>query len=118
MNDRSDVRSAPRFRTRIYGVFSKDIDLDETEMLMANLSLGGAFIRCESPSSPGTSVTLRIYLPNEEVPLSVAGEVVWWRMPGSEATPGMGVKFLQISRSDHERITAFLAGLVEAEMFG
>jgi len=118
MNDRSDVRSAPRFRTRIYGVFSKDIDLDETEMMMSNMSLGGAFIRAESPSAPGTPVTLRIYLPNEEMPLSIGGEVVWWRMPGTDAVPGMGVKFLQISRSDLERIKSYLAGLVEAELFG
>lgn len=113
----NDKRANPRFATRIFGVFSNDIDLDETEMLMTNMSLGGTFVRTDNPAPPGTPVTLRIYLPGEGPPLSVGGEVVWWRMPGHNEDPGMGVKFVQIASEDLERLKSYLATLVEEDLF-
>lgn len=112
------MRQTPRFTTRIFGVFSRDIDLDETEVLMANMSMGGAFVRTEEPAPPGTPITLRVYLDPNATPLSVGAEVVWWRTPGQGPSPGMGVKFTQVGPGDLERIKTFLAGLVEAELFG
>jgi uncharacterized protein (TIGR02266 family) len=103
--------------TRIFGVFRSDIDLDETEMLMTNMSLGGTFVRTETPAPPGTPVTLRVYLPHEDEPLSIGGEVVWWRMPGQSESPGMGVKFVQIAAGSLERLKTYLASLVEEELF-
>jgi len=113
-----DHRQLPRFQTRIFGVFRRDIDLDETEMLMTNMSQGGAFIRTENPAQPGTPITLRIYLNPEEAPVSIVGEVVWWRMPGHGENPGMGVKFVRVSPEDLERVKAFLTQLVEEDLFG
>jgi len=114
----ADSRVAPRFQTRIFGVFNTDIDLDETEMLMTNMSLGGAFIRTENPAQPGTPVTLQVYLNEDGTPLSVVGEVVWWRMPGHGEPPGMGVRFKQVDKNDLELIKAYLASLVEQDLFG
>jgi len=114
----SDKRQHPRYQTRIYGVFGRDIDLDETEMLMMNMSAGGAFVRTDQPSPPGQIVVLRIYLDDtDQEPLSVNGEVVWWRAPGQGKEPGMGVKFLRISPGDVARFKAFLARLIERELF-
>lgn len=113
-----DQRLVPRHQTRIYGVFKRDIDPDETEMLLTNMSLGGAFVRTENPAPPGTMVTLRIYLSSEEPPISVGGEVVWWRLPGHGEPAGMGVKFVRISPGDLEKVKAFLAELVEEDLFG
>jgi uncharacterized protein (TIGR02266 family) len=98
-------------------VFRSDIDLDETDVLMTNMSLGGTYVRTESPAPPGTPVTLRVYLPHEDVPLSISGEVVWWRMPGQAEMPGMGVKFMQIAPGDLERLKTYLASLVEEDLF-
>jgi uncharacterized protein (TIGR02266 family) len=112
-----ELRSQPRYITRIFGVFSQDIDLDETEVLMTNMSLGGAFVRTETPVPPGTPVTLRMYVPGQDVPLSVAGEVVWWRRPDQGGDPGMGVKFVQVAKGDLERMKKYLATLVEEELF-
>lgn len=117
-SDGKDGRVAPRFQTRIFGVFNSDFDLDETEMLMTNMSIGGAFIRTENPAQPGSQVTLQVYLKENDQPLSVGGEVVWWRMPGHGDPPGMGVKFVNISQTDLERMKSYLAGLVEADLFG
>jgi len=115
--DGKDQRSTPRYVTRIFGVFSRDIDLDETEMLMTNLSLGGAFVRTETPPSPGTPVTLRMYVPGEDVPVSIAGEVVWCRRADQGDEPGMGVRFVQVAPKDLERLRRYLAGLVEEALF-
>ena len=113
----NNKRIAPRFVTRVFGVFSRDIDLDETEMLMTNMSLGGTYVRTENPAPPGTPVTLRVYLPETDVPLSISGEVVWWQMPGQGDAPGMGVKFTNVAGPDLEQLKGYLASLVEEELF-
>ena len=112
-----DKRTAPRFSTRVFGVFARDIDLDETEMLMMNMGIGGAFVRTDQPVPPGQPVTLRIYLHPNDQPISVAGEVVWWRAPGQGKEPGMGVKFVQMSPQEQSRFKEFLAGLIEEDLF-
>lgn len=111
-------RSQPRYKTRIYGVFAKDIDLDETDVLMSNMSLGGAFLRTDNPAPPSTPVTLRFYLPECDAPISVSAEVVWARMPGVSDNPGMGVRFISASPDDLEKIKAYLASLVEEDLLG
>lgn len=117
-DSRKDQRQHPRFQTRIYGVFGRDLDLDETEMLMVNMSAGGAFVRTDQPAPPGQMVVLRIYLDDtEQEPLSTTGEVVWWRAPGQGKDPGMGVKFQRIDPRDMARFKAFLARLIERELF-
>ena len=117
-SDVKDLRHAPRFTTRIFGVFGRDIDLDETEILMGNMSQGGAFVRTETPAPPGTPITMRVYLDANATPISIACEVVWWRTPGQGPGAGMGVKFTQVGPGDLERIKGFLAGLVEQDLFG
>ena len=113
----SDQRQYPRFQTRIFGVFASDIDVNESEMLMTNLSLGGAFVRTDEPAPPGSTVTLRFYVPTEEVPISVIGEVVWWRPTAEQGEPGMGVKFVQGNQEDFEKIKRYIAHLIEKELF-
>jgi Tfp pilus assembly protein PilZ len=117
-DDGADKRQSPRYKTRVFGVFSKDIDLDETEMLMMNMSLGGAFVRTETPSPPGTPVMLRVYEHEDSTPLPIMGEVVWSRLPGQGQPVGMGVKFTQIGPGDLPRYKSFLAQLVEEDLFG
>ena len=114
-----DQRGGTRFRTRLFGVFGKDIDLDETEVLMLNLGIGGAFVKSDDPCPPGTPITLRFYLDEATPPLSVAGEVVWLRRNGTDLREtGMGVRFLQIGDDDQRRLREYLARLVEEDLFG
>ena len=113
-----DKRKFQRYNIRIFGVFEKDIDLEQTDMMLANMGLGGAFIKTEKPAPPGTVVTLRFYLPGYERPLSVGGEVVWWQTDPSKGAVGMGVKFTSVSEEDLEAIKKYLEGLVEKDLFG
>jgi uncharacterized protein (TIGR02266 family) len=115
--DGRDKRIAARYTTRVFGIFGRDIDLDETEMLMMNMSLGGAFVRTDTPVPPGQPVMLRIYLDESSQPISIAGEVVWWRAPGQGKEPGMGVKFTQMSAAESARFKGFLAELIEEDLF-
>ena len=115
--DGRDKRQSPRYATRVFGVFGRDIDLDETEMLMMNMSLGGAFVRTDQPVPPGQPVTLRIYLDESKQPVSVSGEVVWWRAPGQGKEPGMGVKFTQMAPKELSMFKEYLAGLIEEDLF-
>jgi Tfp pilus assembly protein PilZ len=61
-----------------------------------NVSLHGAFIRCQKPLEPGERLIVIVKLPSNPSFNSPA-EVVWSRVsrPNDEGTgPGMGVKFI------------------------
>ena len=61
-----------------------------------NVSLHGAFIRCQKPLEPGERLIVIVKLPSNPSFNSPA-EVVWSRVsrPNDERTsPGMGVKFI------------------------
>lgn len=116
--DFKEKRQHPRFIVKIYGIFKSDIDLEETDMMMGNLSAGGAYIKTDNPSMPGSTVTLRFHLPGEEKPISASGVVVWWQKPGGGKEPGMGVKFEKINDEDLEKLKKYLESLVEEELFG
>ena len=61
-----------------------------------NMSLRGAFIRCQEPLEPGERLIAIVKLPSNPSFNSYA-EVAWSRVlcPNDEGTsPGMGVKFI------------------------
>jgi hypothetical protein len=61
-----------------------------------NVSLHGAFIRCQKPLEPGERLTVTAKLPTNPS-FSSHAEVVWSRMPrpeDEETSRGMGVKFI------------------------
>ena len=73
-------------------ITAKDVREGETE----NISLHGAFIRCQKPLEPGERLIVIAKLPSNPSFNSHA-EVAWSRVlcPNDEGTsPGMGVKFI------------------------
>ena len=61
-----------------------------------NVSLHGAFIRCQKPLEPGERLFVIVKLPSNPS-LNYHAEVVWSRVPrpNDEGTcPGMGIKFI------------------------
>jgi hypothetical protein len=61
-----------------------------------NISLHGAFIRCQKPLVPGERLIVIAKFPSKP-PFSSHAEVVWSRVPRSneeETGGGMGVKFI------------------------
>jgi len=70
---------------------------------------GGMFIRTTSPLPKGERLLLHINLPDGGDALKIGCEVAWQRTginPAAKPPPGMGLKFVQISRTDQERLRA------------
>ena len=68
---------------------------------MENVSLHGAFIRCQKPLEPGERLMVVVKLPSNPLFNSHA-EVVWSRVSrpnDEEASPGMGVKFINLTQT-------------------
>lgn len=64
-----------------------------------NISLSGAFIRCQEPLEPGERLIVIVKLPFNPS-LNSHAEVVWYRVPGPNdqgTLPGMGVKFIDLT---------------------
>jgi uncharacterized protein (TIGR02266 family) len=75
-----------------------------------NLSEGGVFIATREPLPMGSQLTMMIGLPDGGAPIAVRGEVRWTREPTSEGAPlGMGIRFVDLSFEDGDRIRAFIA---------
>ncbi len=77
----------------------------------SNMSTSGLFIKTENPLKPGSIFPLKLQLPDVKDPLQIKGEVVWARRRDDsrpDRPPGMGVKFREISKSDHQLLKACL----------
>ena len=84
------------------------------EDLTSNLSLGGLFIKTTKPLDQGEQINLRISLPDEREALEALCEVIWARKgedmaPKGKEPPGMGLKFLNISKEATNRFIGVLS---------
>jgi uncharacterized protein (TIGR02266 family) len=96
-----------------------DVELDisllsETNFylgLTENLSEGGLFIATHAVKPIGTKVEFSFKLPQLDEPIQAIGTVRWVRVYSetSDTSPGMGVRFDQISSQQIEQIRRFLA---------
>jgi uncharacterized protein (TIGR02266 family) len=80
---------------------------------LSNISLGGVFVETKNPLTRGARFNLTIFLPDGGKNLEVFCEVVW-SFRGERVTnsgthpPGMGLKFLNLSPEDEDRIERLL----------
>jgi type IV pilus assembly protein PilZ len=100
----ADRRRTPRVPTHI----EVDYRTEGTYLFasITDISALGIFVRTDDPLPQGSRLELRFSapeLPGVPVgpPLSLSGEVVW--VTFDEQT-GMGVRFLEVSRDDQERL--------------
>ncbi len=80
---------------------------------MENLSLGGCFVRSESPEPLGSIVMVRFSLPGDPSARSVraAGRVAWTKPdPVTGAPYGMGIQFLKVEDADLELLMSYITG--------
>ena len=67
----------------------------------ADICVGGAFLLCDRPISPGTMLELRLPLLPDGPVLELTGEVRWVRDRGVAGKPsGMGVRFGRLEVAD------------------
>ncbi|MBT4362852.1 MAG: cyclic nucleotide-binding domain-containing protein [Desulfobacterales bacterium] len=90
---------------------SLSITFEDNESLVkaysGNLSDVGLLIKTPKPFLQGEVFTLKMQLPEDSDPLVIECEVAWSRTEIDDPTlrsTGMGVKFVQISEEDHQRL--------------
>jgi uncharacterized protein (TIGR02266 family) len=76
--------------------------------LSLDVSTGGVFVATYEPARPGTAVSLYFVLPDGYV-VNADGVVRWTRAATSDAPPGMGVAFVNISSESIAHIASFCA---------
>ena len=84
-----------------------------TKSYLSNISRGGVFIKTNHPMDRGTRFDLKISLPDGEKQLEVSCEVAWVRLKEQvtskeKFSPGMGIKFLNLSPEGRGRIERIL----------
>ncbi len=78
----------------------------------SDLSAKGLFIVTEHLLRPGREFLIKLQIPRVSSPLQIKCEVLWNRQKDVTQTdklPGMGVKFVKISKTDYQTLREFLA---------
>ncbi len=106
-DDPSDRRGSPRIPV----TWAVDCETEDTFLYasIANISEIGIFVRTKDPLEVGTRLTLRFAPPDLDQPFVLTGVVQWVnpiRALSENLNPGMGVRFIELSRDDRERIVA------------
>ena len=99
-----DRRESPRIPVEMWVEESTDRELYFQRG--ANISVGGIYLERTIPHSKGTVVDLQFVLPEETQPIKVKGEIV--NVGEDPEELGMGVKFLDLTDTDRERIQRFV----------
>jgi len=77
-----------------------------------DLSEGGIFVETESPSPPGTPLTLRFTLPDVDRVFEARGKVAWIHdgqgAIGKSVARGMGVEFVSVEEKDRKLIQEYV----------
>ncbi len=104
-NEWLDRRSHERFEV----TWSVDCVTEDTFLYatLGNISAMGIFVRTTEPLPVGTQLTLRFAPPSSEEPFVLRGRVQWLnkvRPNHDNPNPGMGIRFMDLSAPDRERI--------------
>jgi len=98
-----------RIYERIDVEWSVDCETEQTFLYasITNISEMGIFVATHEPLEVGTRLTLRFAMPGEESPFILLGQVQWVnpiRMLSDNPNPGMGIRFVDLSSENRERI--------------
>ncbi len=109
-NDAENRRDR-RLSTRFEVTWSVDCETEETFLYAAitNISELGIFVRTTEPLHTGTQLTLRFVPPDASEPFVLQGTVQWVnvvRPLHDNPNPGMGIRFVNLTLDDRERLVA------------
>lgn len=114
MTNGEEGRRHSRVDVLLQTVYHDEINADESDSLMSNLSLGGCFITTSRPLPQGSRITLRFRLEPLGPNITARG-IVRWVKPGDEG--GMGVQFDDIAEEDLILLKRFVTEKLESELF-
>ena len=94
---------------RVEVTWSVDCETEDTFLYasISNISELGIFVSTREPLVVGTRVTLRFAPPGEQEAFVLAGQVQWvnpLKMLSENRNPGMGIRFIDITADDRERL--------------
>jgi len=108
-DNRRDPRSPSDLRIRL-ALGSMDAFIERYAL---NVSRGGIFVRTRDPQPPGTVVDLEVTLDSGERLIQGKGVVRWTTPPSApgepERAPGMGVRFLELTRESRALVNLVAA---------
>ncbi len=111
--DSGDLNSCfeRRSSTRFDVTWSVDCETEETFLYAAitNISELGIFVRTTEPLGQGTHLILRFVPPDASEPFVLRGMVQWVNMVRplrDNPNPGMGIRFVNLTLEDRERLVA------------
>jgi hypothetical protein len=81
------------------------------EAKLKNLAADGAYIYCKQTSDPDNFVPITINPPNHS-PLKVTAKVLW---ADQGLSPGMGVRFVQMSEKDRHFLVKEVSDLLKSK---
>lgn len=118
----SERRVQQRVAVNIGTIYHDQIEVDGTDALLSDLSLGGACILTNRPSPPGSEVEVQLRLTSDEPTYRARAVVRWVREVDPGAAPGdisgaMGVQFTEIAEDALTRLKVFIAEKAAAELF-
>lgn len=105
----ADSRAERRSYERFEVTWSVDCVTEDTFLYasIGNISEMGIFVRTTDPLPVGTQLTLRFAPMNSTDPFVLRGTVQWinaLRPLSDNPNPGMGIRFIDLSLEDRERI--------------
>ena len=103
--------SERRSYERIDVEWSVDCETEQTFLYasITNISEMGIFVATHEPLEVGTRLTLRFAMPGEQSPFILGGQVAWVnpiKLLSDNPNPGMGIRFVDLSSENRERIIA------------
>jgi len=111
-----ELRQYERFDVEIEGGIARE-ETSFNHMMLANLSLGGCFVRSDSPQPPGANVKLRFKLPGlEDEVLQTLGRVCWNSDEDTSGATGMGIQFAALDDDAQILLKRYIAGLLDSDL--
>jgi type IV pilus assembly protein PilZ len=77
-----------------------------------NISRGGTFIKTSRPLPVGTEFLFKLFVPGQDRPLTIHGEVQRIIDPGGDEDPGMAIKFVYREGDPQAAIARTVEGMM------
>jgi type IV pilus assembly protein PilZ len=83
-----------------------------------NISKGGTFIKTDKPLKVGTEFVFKLFVPAQEEPFTLRGQVAWVNTDGESQRPevsekGMGIRFLYVDDAQKRKFEGVVEGMMK-----
>lgn len=115
-----DRRRFKRVQVDIQMVYGEELELDGTDALMSDLSLGGCSLKTDNAPVVDSLVSFQFKVPETDRVIRARGKVQWVRPPekGAKGVSGLvGIMFTEISNEDLMELKRYVEKRISEELF-